>query len=44
MSRTRTPEARATFRDRKAAERERMTSRKRARAEKYGTGPIRIIY
>lgn len=44
MSRTRTPEARATFRDRRAAERERQQDRRRARAEKYGTGSIRVIY
>jgi hypothetical protein len=45
MSRTRTPEARATFRDRRAAERERQSSRRAARAAKYGqTGSIRVIY
>jgi hypothetical protein len=36
--------ARQLHQERRLNERERKTARKRARAEKYGTGPIRIIY
>lgn len=36
--------ARETYAERRANERQRQTERKQARREKYGTGPIRIIY